>query len=56
VVRTARTASPSGQAPVCKAIRDGTLIREADLISDYNPGAQSDIVALLVGASPTIRP
>ena len=33
------------KAPVCKAIRDGTLIPGADLISDFDPGSQSSLTA-----------
>ena len=41
------------KAPVCKAIRDGTLIPGADLISDFNPGSQSGLVTQMTNPPET---
>lgn len=38
------------KAPVCKAMHDGTLIPGADVISDYSPDVQSDLVELISNA------
>jgi hypothetical protein len=39
------------KAPVCSALRDGTLIPGADVISDYNPNEQSGLAELIADAA-----
>jgi hypothetical protein len=38
------------KAPVCRAMHDGTLIPDADVISDYNPDSQSSLATLISNA------
>jgi hypothetical protein len=38
------------KAPVCGAMQDGTLIPGADVISDFNPDAQSSLAAFITDA------